>query len=107
MHPPFGLHSPHSDNTPEGKATGQPASGWPVPQVFLQPLSGTREPGGGDGGRMGLDVPPVRWSWAAHTRAVTSSPHVRSTQTWLRVEARAFLAERGLHLLSSQVLVKL
>lgn len=46
MHPPFGLHSPHSDNTPEGKATGQPASGWPVPQVFLQPLSGTREPGG-------------------------------------------------------------
>lgn len=80
MHPPCGLHSPHSDNTPEGKATGQPASGWPVPQLFLQPVSGTREPGGGDGRRTGLGVPPVRWSWAAHTRAVTSSPHVRSTK---------------------------
>ena len=38
----------------EGKATGQPASGWRVPRVFLQPVSGTREPGGRDGGRMGL-----------------------------------------------------
>lgn len=108
MRPPCGLHSPHSDNTPEGKATGQPASGWRVPQVFLQPVSGTREPGGGDGGRTGLGARascPVELGCThSGSRVLPARPKYRA---WSRVEARALLAARGLHLLSSPVLVKL
>lgn len=64
----------------EGKATGQLASGWRAPQAFLRPVSGTREPGGGDGGRPGLGArAPCPREWL-HTQAVTACPHVRSTE---------------------------
>ena len=89
----------------EGKATGQPASGWRVPRVFLQPVSGTREPGGRDGGRMGLGA---RASCLLEVGCTHSGSHVLPArpkhQAWSRVEVQV---ERGLRSPRVQVLVTL
>lgn len=79
MGPPRGLHSPHPDDAPGGQSN-RPAGIWvagaPGPH---RPVSGTREPGGGGGGRPGLGARPVRWSGRTHTGG-HGPPHVHSTQ---------------------------
>lgn len=106
MGPPRGLHSPHPDNTPGGQSN-RPAGIWVAGAPSLhRPVSGTREPGGGGGGRPGLGARPVRWRGCTHTGG-PGLPARPKHRAWTRAEVWAPLAERGLHLLSSQALRKL
>ena len=106
MGPPRGLHSPHPDDTPGGQSN-RPAGIWVAGAPSLhRPVSGTREPGGGGGGRPGLGAHPVRWRGCTHTGG-PGLPARPKHRAWTRAEVWAPLEERGLHLLSSQALRKL
>ena len=88
----------------EGKATGQLASGWRAPPVFTGLCLGPGSPE--EGAVEGRGWVHVLSAGDTHTGG-PGLPARPKHRAWTRADVWAPLAERGLHLLSSQALRKL